>query len=142
MSTIENISAAAIEDGNHRSFGDNTILIQIMDPTSKFPDPAKNFKNIFKFNFVDIEDDDPYFDDDLKEFAITDQQARYIAFVLRHALNRGLNVVVHCHAGIARSGAVAKVAIDHGFEDLGNFRQPNQLVYNKINQAWRNLDES
>ena len=43
-----------------------------------------------------------------------------------------MNVVVHCTAGICRSGAVVEVATMMGFADCDNFRQPNLRVKHKM----------
>jgi hypothetical protein len=43
-----------------------------------------------------------------------------------------MNVVVHCHAGICRSGAVAEVGVMMGFADCERFRIPNLLVKHKM----------
>ena len=47
---------------------------------------------------------------------------------LELALEQNMNVIVHCHAGICRSGAVAEVGIMMGFEDTKTHRIPNLLV--------------
>ena len=39
-----------------------------------------------------------------------------------------MNVVVHCHAGVCRSGAVCEVGVMMGFDDTEVFRSPNLLV--------------
>lgn len=51
------------------------------------------------------------------------------------ALEERMNVVVHCHAGICRSGAVAEVASLVGFQVLDGLRIPNVLVKKKLMQA-------
>jgi rhodanese-related sulfurtransferase len=43
-----------------------------------------------------------------------------------------MNVVVHCHAGICRSGAVCEVGVMMGFTDCERFRAPNLLVKHKM----------
>ena len=43
-----------------------------------------------------------------------------------------MNVVVHCHAGVCRSGAVAEVGVMLGFDDSESFRSPNLLVKHKM----------
>jgi len=69
---------------------------------------------------------------DLSEFAITDEQARQLVHLLQHAKENRMNVVVHCHAGICRSGAVAEVGVMMGFDDCERFRAPNLLVKHKM----------
>jgi hypothetical protein len=46
-----------------------------------------------------------------------------------------MNVVVHCFAGICRSGAVTEVGVMMGFEDTGRFRAPNLLVKHRMMRA-------
>ena len=43
-----------------------------------------------------------------------------------------MNVVVHCHAGICRSGAVVEVATMMGFTATDRYRQPNLRVKSKM----------
>ena len=43
-----------------------------------------------------------------------------------------MNVVVHCHMGVSRSGAVAEVGTIMGFRDVGKFRVPNLMVKKKL----------
>ena len=69
---------------------------------------------------------------DMSEFAITQTQANELVRLLQHALDRRMDVVVHCHAGICRSGAVAEVGVMMGFNDAEAFRSPNLLVKHKM----------
>jgi hypothetical protein len=46
-----------------------------------------------------------------------------------------MNVVVHCHAGICRSGAVVEVASIMGFTPTDKYRQPNLRVKHKMMQV-------
>jgi protein-tyrosine phosphatase len=77
---------------------------------------------------MDIEDDDVL----APEFGITDAQAAELVRLLQHALEHRMNVVVHCFAGICRSGAVVEVATMLGFVDPGRFRLPNMRVKRKM----------
>lgn len=43
-----------------------------------------------------------------------------------------MNVVVHCVAGICRSGAVCEIGVMMGFRDTQEFRSPNLLVKHKM----------
>ena len=137
---IQNISKIDIADGRHSDPGSNAMLIQILDPGEEFPTPTHKFKEVYQFEFLDIEDDGmTNMGDggmtDLGEFAITDTHAVQIAKLLVHALESNMNVVVHCHAGIFRSGAVTEVGIQLGFEDTETFRCPNRLVKKKLLKA-------
>jgi hypothetical protein len=69
------------------------------------------------------------------EFAITDEQAKEIASLLKHAKENNMNVIAHCHAGVFRSGAVTEVGIMLGFNDTETFRCPNRLVKKKLLKA-------
>ena len=64
--------------------------------------------------------------------AITNEDAKGIAAALQEAWNEGMNVVVHCHMGVSRSGAVAEVGTIMGFRDVGKFRVPNLMVKKKL----------
>ena len=128
---IQNVSLDAIKAGNHFDCGDRAVLIQIVDPAYEFPTPKHNFALRYRFEFLDIEKETGA----LSEFAITDEQAKEIALILGLALDERRNVVVHCHAGICRSGAVAEVGVMMGFTDSGAFRMPNILVKRKLMEA-------
>ncbi len=137
---IQNISKIDIVHGRHLDPGSNAMLIQILDPGEDFPTPMHHFKEVYQFEFLDIEDDGmTNMGDgemtDLGEFSITDTQAVQMAKLLVHALESSMNVIVHCHAGIFRSGAVTEVAIQLGFEDTESFRCPNRLVKKKLLKA-------
>jgi hypothetical protein len=43
-----------------------------------------------------------------------------------------MDVVVHCVAGVCRSGAVCEVGVMMGFNDTEVFRAPNLLVKHKM----------
>lgn len=127
---IENISLDAVRKGEHYDAGDNSMLIQIVDPGTEFPKPKFAFKDVRQFFFLDVEDDDRE-----KIYycaAITDADAEGIANALTHAYKHHMNVVVHCHMGVCRSGAVAEVGVMMGFIDTDKFRQPNLMVKHKV----------
>lgn len=129
MPWIENVSFEHIVAGHHFEPGPNAMLIQIVDPGVKFPRSKRNFREVQQFQFDDVEDDTPGFRQ------ISDEQAEKIAGLLVHALDNKMNVVVHCMAGVYRSGAVAAVGIILGFQDTEKFRDPNTLVMKKILKA-------
>lgn len=124
---IENVSRADILAGTHSDAGPNSMLIQISDIISEHPTPLKTFKEVHQFNFEDIEEDE--------EWACTDPQAEQLANLLRHAANSNMNVIVHCHAGLCRSGAVVEAGILIGFNPPDRLRLPNTLVKNKLFKA-------
>jgi predicted protein tyrosine phosphatase len=129
MPWIENVAAADVPMRYHHEAGENSMLIQIMDPApSWWPEPAHNFKETHRFEFLDAEDKDGFPD----EAKISDQQAAEIVRLLQHALNQRMNVVVHCLAGLCRSGAVAEVGVMMGFQDAERTRIPNLRVKQKL----------
>jgi len=137
---IQNVSKIDISRGHHFDAGENSMLIQIMDPGEDFPIPLYNFKETHRFEFLDIEYDGKTNMGDgsmslMGEFAITDEQAKEIASLLKHAKENNMNVIAHCHAGVFRSGAVTEVGIMLGFSDTETFRCPNRLVKKKLLKA-------
>lgn len=122
---IRNVSYSAIEKGDHPNFGDNTILIQIVDPDMDFPVPKLNFNQVRQYKFADIEDVND-------KTGISDEQAKSIVDDLTYAKENGMNVMVHCVAGLCRSGAVCEVGVMMGFQDTFATRMPNLLVKTKL----------
>lgn len=125
---IQNVSMSDIRQGFHINPGINSMLIQIVDPAYEFPTPKYQFREVHQFEFLDAEKTDNFPD----ECKCTDEQAQELVRLLQHALEQRMNVVVHCHAGVCRSGAVAEVGIMLGFDDSESFRSPNLLVKHKM----------
>lgn len=121
---IENASRFDVSTGFHSDAGENSMLIQISDILSEHPTPKMKFKEIYGFRFEDTEED--------TEEAISDKQAQEIADLLRKAKNQHMNVIVHCHAGLCRSGAVVECGLFLGFNPPDKIRIPNTLVKKKI----------
>lgn len=137
MPWIQNVALVDIPRGKHIRVGENSMLIQIVDPDMEFPTPIYKFKETHQFQFLDIEEDGMTNNGDgtwtdMSEFAITDAQAAELVRLLQHALEKRMDVVVHCHAGVCRSGAVAEVGVMMGFDDAEAFRAPNLLVKHKM----------
>lgn len=128
MRWIENCSMSDIHLGHHSDLGENVMLIRIQDPATEFKPTKYNFKEVHCFEFLDAEDEDG-FDEDFK---ISDEQSKEIVRLLERALEKQMNVMVHCHAGICRSGAVVEVGTMLGFTATDRFRQPNLLVKHKL----------
>jgi predicted protein tyrosine phosphatase len=126
---IQNVSLADVKKGHHIDAGINSMLIQIVDPALGFPEPKFNFKEIHQFEFLDLEKDDFALEEEMK---ITDAQADQLVKLLQHALENKMNVVVHCVAGVCRSGAVCEVGVMMGFRDAEAYRSPNLLVKHKM----------
>jgi len=128
MPWIENVSLGDIPRAKHHNAGENSMLIQIVDPDMTFPAPMHQFKETHQFKFLDLEGPDAYG----HEFKVTDEQAESLVQLLQHALANRMNVVVHCVAGVCRSGAVCEVGVMMGFDDCEAFRSPNLLVKHKM----------
>jgi protein tyrosine phosphatase len=124
MPWIQNVSLDAVKKRFHFEPGINSMLIQIVDPDMDWPTPAHNFKEVHQFKFLDIEDE--------HEFSIKDADAKNIVRHLQHAFDNRMNVIVHCVAGVCRSGAVCEVGVMMGFDDPETYRSPNLLVKHKL----------
>jgi predicted protein tyrosine phosphatase len=137
MPWIQNIALSDVPKGRHIRIGENSMLIQILDPDMDFPVPQHQFKETHQFKFLDIEEDGMTNNGDgtwtdMSVHAIKDQDAAQLVGLLQHAFENRMDVIVHCHAGICRSGAVAEVGVMMGFQDAESFRAPNLLVKHKM----------
>jgi predicted protein tyrosine phosphatase len=128
MPWIENVAASDVSLGFHHDCGPNSMLIGITDPAGWRPQAKQQFKERHDFEFLDAEDTDGFPD----EAKISDTQAEQIVALLQQALENRMNVVVHCMAGICRSGAVVEVGVMMGFNDCEKYRQPNLRVKHKL----------
>lgn len=128
---IENVSMSDIHLGHHSDLGTNTMLIRIQDPATEFKPTKYSFKEVYCFEFLDAEDEDG-FDEDFK---ISDQQAANIVALLKRAIATNMNVMVHCHAGLCRSGAVTEVGTMIGFTATERLRIPNMRVKHRMMKA-------
>jgi protein-tyrosine phosphatase len=128
MPWIQNVSLGDIPKGHHVAVGENSMLIQIVDPGMEFPTPLHKFKETHQFNFLDLEVGDAFGE----EFKVTDVQAEQLVNLLKHALDKRMNVIVHCVAGVCRSGAVCEVGVMMGFDDTEDYRSPNLMVKHKM----------
>ena len=105
------------------------MLIQICDPPSDLPEPKYQFREVHQFQFLDIEEKDFALDEAMR---CSHEQAAELVRLLQHALDNHMNVIVHCHAGVCRSGAVCEVGVMMGFRDAESFRAPNLLVKHRM----------
>ena len=129
MPWIENIAAIDVTKRHHHEAGENSMLISITDPAGWRPESMHVFKERHDFEFLDADDGFP------EECLISDAQAQEIVGLLQHALANNMNVVVHCTAGLCRSGAVAEVGVMMGFGDTERTRIPNIRVKHKMMKA-------
>lgn len=118
---IQNVSFSAVKDGMHMDAGDHSVLIQIVDPGVEFPVPKKTFKECHQFSFKD---------DETGDGIMTDDQAEKMSNILKDAIQNHKNVIVHCMAGLCRSGAIAEAGVRMGFIDSEAARTPNLHVLN------------
>jgi predicted protein tyrosine phosphatase len=136
MPWIKNVPMSDITNGTFPDT-DGGVLIQIVNVVANFPrvpeDRVHEFSEApYQFLFEDIEEDEKIVD---LEFGIRPWQAKEIVEILQRALAADKNVVVHCHAGICRSGAVVEVAEMMGFNPLNAYRQPNCMVKKALMKA-------
>ena len=130
MPFIQNCAASDINTGQfYKDPGANSMLIQISDPAGWVPDPKHDFAEVHHFEFLDVEKDDHVYD---PAFRCSQSQASNLVRLLQHALELDMNVIVHCTAGICRSGAVTEIGVLLGFTDTGRYRQPNLLVKHQM----------
>jgi len=126
---IQNVSLSDVKKGNHIHAGINSMLIQIVDPGMEFPTPSYQFREIHQFLFLDVEEKDEVLEEEMR---CSQTQADQLVSLLHRAFENRMNVVVHCVAGVCRSGAVCEVGVMMGFRDTEVFRSPNLLVKHKM----------
>jgi len=102
--------------------GLDTIMIRIRHKGGSFHEIHSSIKVLreYRFTFDDVDEGDPN--------CIEEKQASDLCDILEGALEKNLNVIVHCGAGISRSGAVVEFGTMLGFEDTGKTRIPNAAV--------------
>jgi predicted protein tyrosine phosphatase len=125
---IENISFTAAELGEFPDPGENSVLIQIMDCANCYPTVPHKFKLVKQFSFCDVESKQ----DLAWDFRISELQVQELADTLLEAKEKKMNVIVHCIAGLCRSGAVTEVGLMMGFEGGKNPRMPNTYVKREL----------
>lgn len=128
---IENVSFHGMQKGMHYDPGPSGVWISITDPAMAPAKPAFKFSEWHEFHFLDIDKTSADWDE-MKGFAITEEDGKKIADILMNAFFEGRNVIVSCVAGLCRSGAVVEAGIARGFQDTGVARAPNVLVKNAI----------
>ena len=124
MPYIENISLRQAVKGDHWNRGQDSVLIQIVNPAYGFPNTSTKFSEVFQFEILDAEDRDNFHED----AKFSTEQAAQIVKILVDALDANKNVTVHCHMGISRSGAVALIGSFIGFELRTKNQVPNRLM--------------
>lgn len=130
MLFIQNISKKRVICGDHMSPAKmDCDLIQITGAATFPPKPGMEyfFKRIAHFDFEDSTD--------IEDGAINEEQAQAIVKFLKEAKELNHNVVVHCFAGIRRSGAVVEFAVKNlGFQAYPEKREPNPFMLEQLNK--------
>lgn len=130
-SFILNVSYMDFKLGNHRDPGENSIAIQILSKSqcdfeynkkTEWPVSPFSFKEVHRFNI----------DDNHEEDCIDDIDVEKIVGLLKRAKDNNMNVVVHCAAGVCRSGAVCCAGKILGFEYNPDYNSPNQVIMGKL----------
>ena len=147
MPYIANFPLIDIKKGCHYDINNDTILIQICDPDTNFPKSPYQYRNkwvkIYQFRFLDTEEE-------CDIYSIKDIDVQGLCDALHFAKDNNYNVIVHCHAGRCRSGAVVEAGLLLGFyvpDDHMHPRIPNLLVYTKLRTAlgftysWEDIQE-
>lgn len=143
VSFDESLTKFGVDDSNVESYS-KTFFISINDSmgTSEKPYFKKNHSNVLNMFFDDIEEaiktkygvTKPFSEDDGKEL---------LNFITANIYKTVC--IVHCSAGISRSGAVGLFINDYSRSDYSEFKkenpyiQPNQLVLRTLNRLYRNL---
>lgn len=126
MPKIVHISRKAFEQGLYAHY---PVAIRIADRFDQLTEIVNPTQQSYAFAFLDV--------DECESDSISEADASLIVHTLMTAKANNEDVVVHCEAGISRSGAVAQFAIDHlGFqeevapnsEEGKHWRFPNSCV--------------
>lgn len=114
---IQNVPKAAIPKGEHAFIPGKTALISILDPAATPPERKCEFTDVLQVEFLDVDEE--------SEVSIQPHHAIEILNFLKKCQETQTNVVVHCTAGICRSGGVASAAEILGFR----WRKPADFHY-------------
>lgn len=111
---------------------DNTVVISITEPNRKAR--LNGFKDMLRLEFQDY-DHNRNHPEDAVLFTPT-LAARIVRFARKHRDNES-NILIHCAAGISRSGAVAEALLEAfpEYEDKGLKRYPNNMVKTMMKRA-------
>lgn len=124
----QNVSMVDAKQGNYRKMDGSTVLIQFADPDKRFPRVRGEFVETHQFHCWDVTKSDPAWEQ-LKDHAFSVQHAQHLAQVLMNAWTNQHNVLVHCVAGLCRSGAVVEVLVSaFKYQEVHKNRIPNYMV--------------
>lgn len=102
-----------------------TVCVSITEPGRRAKLPR--FDDLLRMEFQDYDGERKYSEG---AALFTPNHAARLARFLRKHRDAGKNIVVHCAAGISRSGGVVEAALEafHEYEDRGWARFPNGHV--------------
>lgn len=124
MSFIENCSLEKVLYGRHRLPSTGSILIQITDPGLDHIIPYyDDYHEIYKFWIWDISK--VTYEGNREFIPMGELDSKIIKRILLKALEQERNVIVHCHAGLCRSGAVTEFGHILGLIPVHSNRLPN-----------------
>ena len=129
--TGEQFGSGRVVVPEHCLPGPTSVVVSITEP-GRFAKIPAGFAAVLRLKFQDYEDTRKH---PAMAVLFHPRQADQLAdFLTKH---RGKNVVVHCAAGISRSGAVAEVVMEAfpEYEDRGGHRFPNGLVKRLLKRA-------
>lgn len=131
----------AVDFYEHYEGNDKILLISISDKKGDLNFKLKESIEVHQFYFADIEKECPGLN--LMNF----KQAEDIKFAVDTAIAKGIiHIIVHCYAGISRSGAVGCIIAKYlNGDDIYLWKQegisPNRWVYKLMSKAF-NLEYS
>lgn len=114
------------------------LLISISDKEGELIFEPKENIIVHQFYFADIEEETGIPGITLMSYG----QANQIKFAVDKAINEGItNIIVHCYAGISRSGAVGCIIAKYlNNDDIYLWKQggiaPNKFIYKLMSQAF------
>jgi len=137
------MSANKIDDNNVEQFSD-FMLISIIDTQNRQgPHFKENHENVINFRFDDVEhDNEPSPTQEYETKAFSKEQATQLYKFIKKNQNKKI-CVVHCMAGISRSGAVGAFVNDYCGGDWDQFKRnnrhivPNPRISRMLNQVMR-----
>jgi len=131
-----------IDDSNVESL-DTIMFISILNTDSVGDNIGHfkhNHKNVLILNFDDVEFD--IIDTDIKAVAFTEEQGHQLMSFIDSNKDKN-QCIVHCSAGISRSGAVGAFISDYfnqsyaSFKKINPYTKPNPRVMRIMNRILR-----
>lgn len=121
-------------EGFVEQMGDDFSAVCVSITESKRKAKLPQFHDLIRMEFQDYDGDRKHPEDAV---IFTANQAARLARFLRKHRDAGKNIVVHCAAGISRSGAIVEAALAAfpEYEDRGWPRHPNGHVMRLMKRA-------